>query len=440
MTVSPQQHRRRLALGLGLLVATPGCAAPRTGPPDVVLIVLDTLRPDHLGVYGYERETAPFLADWARRSVVFRRAFSASTWTAPSTASIFTSLFPVQHGVVEGIFVHEVRARTVAETGRSSLPLNRIPQAVSTLPEILKAAGYQTFGVASNVNIGPEIGFSRGFDRFDRLMDRDAGELFARLRDWESDFDATKPRFIYLHFDDVHEPYARREPWFEASGTTLGDLEAAYDSEISYVDDVLRQMFEYFDWDRDAIVVIASDHGEEFMEHGELGHGLSLHRELLQVLLLLRAPVRGEEGQIVTRNVTTLDLLPTLAELIGLEPREEWEGRSLVGLLDGDAVIGERTLFGHRRLEGDPPAELWTAVSGDWHLIERDGHFQLYNLSNDPQERLDLSAARRDVTARLAAELEAFRSSLRPHAAAETYEYELDPEGVERLRGLGYVE
>jgi arylsulfatase A-like enzyme len=323
----PSYHLRGwLALLLGLLISTPGCAEPRTGRPDVVLIVLDTLRPDHLGIYGYDRETAPFLADWARRSVVFWRAFSASTWTAPSTASIFTSLFPIQHGVVEGMFVHDVRAREVAKTGRSSLPLNRIPRAVPTLPEILQAAGYQTVGVVSNVNVGPEIGFSRGFDRFDRLLDRDASELFARLRDWESDFDGTKPRFIYLHLNDIHGPYARRTPWFRASGTTLGDLRAAYDSEISYVDQVLGRMFDHFGWDENAIVVIVSDHGEEFMEHGELGHGLSLYRELLQVLLIVRAPGRGGEGRIVTGNVATLDILPTLVELVGLDLREEWEG------------------------------------------------------------------------------------------------------------------
>ena len=142
------------------MLATCGCA-PGEPPqrPNVVVIVLDTLRPDYLGFYGYEKEMAPFLARLANESVVFERAFSTSSWTAPSTSSLFTSLYPPQHGAVEGFMMHQLRTKWREREGTEIIPLNRLPSDRALLPEIFQSMGYRTFGIATNVNIGDEIGF-----------------------------------------------------------------------------------------------------------------------------------------------------------------------------------------------------------------------------------------------------------------------------------------
>ena len=153
--------------------------------PDVVVFLVDTLRPDHLGLYGHPKEMAPFLAKLAASGVVFERAFSTSSWTAPSTASLFTSLYPPQHGVVEGFRVHTGHAKRMRQKAREVTELNRLPSDVKTLPETFDEMGYATFGVASNVNVGSEIGFDRGFDRFYRDAKAPASALLAKVMQWK---------------------------------------------------------------------------------------------------------------------------------------------------------------------------------------------------------------------------------------------------------------
>jgi hypothetical protein len=183
---------------------------------NVVVIVVDALRPDHLGFYGHFRETAPYLASLASRSVVFTRAVSTSTWTAPSTASLFTGLHPLQHAVQLGIVAHQNRVEFDKETQSVKLELNRIPDSVETLPEIFRNLGYRTFGIATNPNIGSGIGFDRGFDRFKLLESRrrkaefgkagrsknrfrwgNGAELYQELGHWKDDITAgPKPFFL----------------------------------------------------------------------------------------------------------------------------------------------------------------------------------------------------------------------------------------------------
>ena len=144
--------------------------------PNVVVIVIDTLRADHLPLYGYAHPTTPFLSELARDGIVFDRAYSTSSWTAPATASLFTSLYPFQHGVVTGM-VATLRARRLDPT----ITLNAIPGEATTLPEIMRRAGYRTFGVADNLNICAAEGFDQGFDEFRSYNDRGAAAVNAPL-------------------------------------------------------------------------------------------------------------------------------------------------------------------------------------------------------------------------------------------------------------------
>ena len=146
--------------------------------------------------------------------------------------------------------------------------------------------------LAANINIGGAIGFDRGFDRFERMRRASAADVDVRPQQWMSERVEDQPLFVYLHFNDVHAPYKSQSPWFTPHSDRLENIKARYDSEISYVDDTLRKMFERFGWlDGDTVVAVLSDHGEEFEEHSQVGHHVTLYRELVQILTLFYAPI-----------------------------------------------------------------------------------------------------------------------------------------------------
>ena len=358
-------------------------------------------------------------------------------------STLFTSWHPVRHGVVEGFFAHERRAAEVNQRGSTTLPLNRLPAGHPTGPELFQQRGYLTLGLAANINIGSEIGFDRGFDRFELMHLASAADIDARLQEWMSERVDDQPLFVYLHFNDVHTPYNGRAPWFTPHSDRLENTKAPYDSEISYLDDTLRKMFERFGWsDGDTVVAVLSDHGEEFWEHGETGHEFRLYRELVQILTLLYAPGASVLPSQVPQNVSIIDVLPTVAELAGLEPVADWDGRSLVSPLTrpgGENNHDPRPVFSHRRQTGpNSVREIWSVITAAWHLIELVDRDALYDLVADPQEATNLIAERPEVAARLKEELAGFRE--RQHSAEpNTIDVEIDEGKLNELRSLGYV-
>ena len=337
-----------------LLAMLAACScAPGEPPrrPNVVVILLDTLRPDYLSFYGYEKEKAPFLARLAKESVVFERAFSTSSWTAPSTSSLFTSLYPLQHGVVEGFMMHHVRKRWREREGREFIPLNRLPSDRELLPELFQSMGYRTFGIATNVNIGDEIGFSRGFDRFEQIRKSSASVVLDRVEEWREEILGSEAFFLYLHLNDVHVPYHAREPYYEKQEGKLADRRARYLSELGYVDEHVRKVYETLGLGRNTVLVILSDHGEEFRDHGGLEHWAKLFVELNHVLMMFHAPALGVSPRRITATtVSLIDVLPTLMDLAGGELVGDEEGISLVPLLmngDGSQEAGRSTPASH---------------------------------------------------------------------------------------------
>ena len=421
-----------------------GAARTRAGgaSPNVVVILLDTLRPDHLGFYGYQTDTAPFLRELAERSVVFRNAHSTSSWTAPAVASVLTGLYPTDHGIIEGFLAFKRRE----QKGMKLLPLNRLPDDVTLLAERFADAGYATFGITTNLNIGPEIGFDRGFDRFLTYRKDDASKVEATLMEWEPEIRAATPYFLYLHFMDPHMPYNKRDPWYEEDTSLQGrrgrllDDAAAYDSEIRYLDEHLRRIYTRFGWDRDTVIAVVSDHGEEFGEHGGTGHEFTLYRELMQALLLVQLP-GGTQAASPDVPVSVIDLFPTVLELAGLEAPEV-EGWSLAPLWGDQASAArerfrERTVFAHRARFVPELAHCWAAVGDGMKLIQDPEGLELYDMAADRGEQRDLYAERKDDVERLARRLAEFR--LRGFRAVEKVEIELDPELASDLEELGYV-
>jgi arylsulfatase A-like enzyme len=420
----------------------PGKPSRKPWNVDVVLIVVDTLRADHLAFYGYQKDTAPFLSHLASQSVVFLRAHSPSSWTTPATASIFSSLHPFQHKALMGM----------VESWKLNVALNRIPDEIETIGEMFKANGYTTFAVADNVNICQAEGFDQGFDYFQDYDYRGADAVNAKVIEWEQDIRSAPKAFLYLHYMDPHYPYNRRAPWFRehkdhatAWQNDHANQIEAYDSEIRYLDSRIQALFERFQWQDETLFILTSDHGEEFGEHGGVAHAKTLYAEVVDVPLLFHAPARWPKGRSVSQRVSTLDLLPTLAEILGFPENPDHEGMSLASSLDGAEQSGtDRIVYSHlhRTLSniGKPKEELRvrSVIRGPWKLILRNPDEKLlFNLQRDPEEKIDrrsafpkVAEALEDALVRLETEAKQYQGQAEPMT--------LTPEQNERLRALGY--
>lgn len=478
---SPTMTRRSfpvLALVGALTVA--GCGRHADERPDVVLIVVDTLRPDRLPMHGGPAGLTPFLDGLAERSLVFENAWSPSPWTLPAMVSILTSVHPQQHGVssLKGL-----------ELGPDDepIPVNCIPAQVETLAEVMRRQGYRTFGVASNVLVGQEVGFDRGFDRFVKLDDEPAEAVNAVVEGWSDELRASRPSFLYVHYFDPHDVYHTREPWFDlALGSRAADwtaqvplelenpyadldwlatrveprpdwlgerkasdlspqeiedlltwIRAAYVSEIGYLDASLGRLAQCVDLER-SLVVFLADHGEEFYEHGALTHGQNLYAESLRVPLLLSIPGNDAPRGRVSANVSTLDVVPTLRGLLGLPPAPQDRGHDLLAPSPERDVYGVlQGKSGQHGLEGD----LRSIVAGSHRLILGGPQgVELYDLAQDPRERVNLAGERPALVDELRARLERLERDAAAYPRT-TRVPDAPPSRVllEHLQGLGYA-
>jgi arylsulfatase A-like enzyme len=405
--------------------------------PDVVLIVIDTLRADHLPFYGYSKPTAPFLSDLAARGVVFESAYSTSAWTAPASASLLTGMYPLQHGVVLGRFA----VRAVREQG-VAMRLNRVPERAETLAEAMRGAGYSTHAVVENANIRPELGFDQGFDTFHPLNpSQRADDITDKLAELRDSIRARRPYFLYLHYMDPHRPYTKNPELFDPA--TRGDERSvsAYDSEIRHVDAHIRRSFEAFSWSRDTVVVVTADHGEELGEReGFWGHANSLFSETLNVPLLFFG--QGvSKGVRVAAPVSHVDVLPTLRGLAGAPDAPIQPGVSLWPVVEGSAAsLPERVVFADlwKAREGRPEPRARAAIRGRYKRLEAAGGPYLFDLLLDPRETRNRIGLHGREAEELRSALDVFARSAR-RLEPEYHEVVQDRNTNEELRALGYV-
>jgi arylsulfatase A-like enzyme len=424
-----------VAMLAALMVLATSCGFGRKGPPNVVLIVIDTLRSDHLPFYGYEKDTAPFLSSLAADGVVFERTRSTSSWTAPATASIVTSLHPIQHGVLRGLLAVRVLRHIDPD-----ISVDRIPDSVVTIAEAMKEGGYSTWGVADNLNVGYEEGFGAGFERLRTTNDAGAESVNSTVERWSDTIRDASPYFLYIHYMDPHRPYLKRSPWYEPAKGELLDSIAAYDSEISYVDSKIKELYDRFEWGKNTIVIVTSDHGEEFLDHGGWDHARTLYDEVLRVPLLFHAPAESLSVGRVEAPTSVLDILPTVRGLAGLPENPAEQGVSLVAALRGRGELPDRAFFGDLR---SPPwfgdQTLKSVVRGDYkYILTLPDTEELYDLADDPGEQDSIIDDNRELADELRAELDAFEEECTKYAP-ESGEVNLDEEDVKKLESLGYV-
>jgi arylsulfatase A-like enzyme len=367
---------------------------------NVVILMLDALRPDYTQAYNQQGAESPFFAELAKRSTVFERACSTSTWTAPACASLFTGHYPPQHGIIEGLQAHGRRA----EQDVDQVMVNSFAPDMVLLTEYLKEAGYTTFGLSTNPNVGPEIGFSRGFDRLINMDNATADEVLAETNDWKDELESEEqPYFLYLHFMDPHMPYHDRKPWFNADVAATSAIDEAkerYRSEISYLDQQLAKLFEHWQWDDDTIVILVSDHGEELGDHGKIGHRFQMHIELNRIFMMVSGGGLGEAKR-VNELVGLHDLMPTLMQYLGLGAPIEGSGLSLLphfaAQTDGKtsdpapelpAELQQRFLLAHRRGIKKNQGDIYAVNWGQYRLLQSSTKLRvIYDLAKDPREK-----------------------------------------------------
>lgn len=478
----------------------PTSTEPFDGPKGVIVVLADTLRRGHLDAYGYERPTAPNLSQLAAEGALAEDPISQSSWTKLSVTSIFTSLYPSTHGVLRFN--------------------DRLPASAETLAEVFRDAGYATLGLSSVPFTGKATNMQQGYEEFHEttslernLKAKTARHYVDRLLPWlETHKDS--PFFVFLQVFDPHSPYEPYEPYdtfFGAEGDLeeyirqrdaasalssnplmsrfgmpkRGDIERAgfdpeqyvayqqdaYDGSIRAMDDEFGRLIDHLKalgLEKDVVVAVVSDHGTEFLDHGDHFHGHTVYGELNQVPMLFWAPGRIPAGTRIQPTVETLDLFPTVLELAGLPIPEAAQGQSLVPLMGldpgapetagADTQGAEPTRFRPRpavtetiatapRALPEDRARWSSLIDGDWKLVRiepEDGSevvLELFDRTTDPYDQNDVSDAHPEVVERLDEALAAWRQRAEAARLASDEELAegLSAEELERLRSLGYV-
>lgn len=474
-------------------------ATPRNGKistqKNVVIILVDCLRADHLKCYGYTRETSPFLDHLALSGVIFENCIAPSSWTIPSVVSLFTGVYPQQHGM------------------NAFGPV--IPKDLVSLQGILKNNGITTAAFITNDFLKPRYGYARGFIHYyDHYLEQEFKEYVAsRLfffnallhfknellfpvsvdpggtRWWSVGFppfnherrsagrvteDAVNwmhahrgtPFYLYLHYMDVHSPYDTT--WYDLFDgeaynrqDTKGRLINTYDGRIAYVDrqvQRIRETLSELGLAEKTLLVITADHGEELYDHQGIGHCTTLYDELIRVPLIMVNPLFPGGGKRVETQVQLIDLPPTVLDFFKLPVPEQMKGRSLFSILNPTeanpkpAYALSYTTRGRKSLKTEEGRALWERKVWDqgivleslrsnnqWKVITgNDGRVELYNLNEDPKEARDLKGAEGARAKELQESLLDESAGLESYVPGEE-KIELSPDTKNRLKALGYL-
>jgi arylsulfatase A-like enzyme len=461
-----------LVLGLPVALAQSWKVEAQAQKPNVLIVLIDALRADRLGAYGYHRDTSPNLDRLASEGARFDAAIAQASWTKPSIASMLTGLYVRQTSVSSGAWAEEGQAGAV-------LVQTLAPRHL-TLAEQLAAIGYETGAFGENHHLVPELGFSQGYLQYDWRQPLHIGPLRQFVRRFESRFiadwindrffnwlDAHEDRkfFAYLHHIDVHWPYESPAPFsgmfrtapapedfnrskfmpdtvdrLRAGGAeqlhpaTLRAMSDAYDEGIRYVDDRLGKVFDELGrrgvYD-DTLIIVTADHGEEFLEHGLLGHGESLYDEVIRVPLIVKFPCPGPHcaSRVVSEQVELVDVYPTVLAAVGADAPANLVGRDLAG-----PASESRTAYSELGYTIALRTPQWK-----WIYDEQDDTGELFNLAQDPGEASDLATSEPALRELLSARVLDFAATHQKDDAVNAYAVEADERMLENLKALGYV-
>ncbi len=434
-----------------LLPAARGIGLPLGGSAEdygclgcsVILISIDTLRADHLGSYGYFRETSPNIDEFTADSVIFRTAIVQAPSTVRSHASILTSLYNFQH-----------QAR--------SIPFVALPEEATTVTEVLSREGYETVAFTGSGQVHPEYGLAQGFDLYDHRTRRKFDDAVDDAIEWLG----AEPRgkfFMFLHTYEVHAPYTPKQQYLDLFApepesrlpehisielidevnleffgrrtyepADVRQIMRSYDAEIRSVDDAFGRLVEFLrsigEYD-DLLIIFTGDHGEEFDEHGTIArHSHTLHDETLKVPLIMKFPRGSFASTDVRSQVRSIDIAPTITDVLAIESPPSFQGLSLI-----DVIIGrdQRARFALSELGEDV---ISTAIRTERWKLYND---RLFDLVADPMELEDVSGRYPTVRRALESLLVDLVSS---GSVLESEQGDPSEEVLRQLRALGYVQ
>jgi len=425
-----------------MFILFPGCGRLRR-PPNVLLISIDTLRADHLGCYGYEKDKdiTPNLDALSHESIKFDRTIAQAPSTLPSHASIFTSMIPSHHGAFF--------------TRKAAISSN-----TPTLTECLKDQGYATVSWNGGGQVAAEYGIAKGFDLYQEKSGANFPEIVTPAIEW-LDTHRQEPFFMFLHTYQVHHPYTPDTGDLAfVEGVYTGSLPShtsvellkdinkgrrtitpadqqhiiyTYDAEIHAMDRTLGKLIAYLKEHNlydNTLIVFTADHGEEFNEHGKMGwHSHTLFDELLHVPWMMKLPGKRFGGMVIEEQVRSIDIAPTILDAIDVPLKSKVEGQSLMAWIEK----GEREVL-PAISQRDLPHRLPTSLRmPDFKIIQN----QIYDLANDPGETVNLRKERPEIFTALAdmrqAILQQHPIEGSPGTAVTT------PETEKTLRSLGYI-
>ncbi len=441
---------------------------PDGGGVNVVLITLDALRPDHLGCYGYHRQTSPHIDEFARSATRFTEAITQSSYTKGAVTSILSGQYVVQHGMRHHYQV--------------------LPRDVELLPQVLRRYGYDTAGFVWSQFLSPAMGYGNRFDSYDafvpvpfsrfclvRFQDAlglwpveqgypSAARITRRALDWLRN--PKQPFFLYLHYKEPHYPYEAPDQyrlWSEPGRTPIDpfilferlakdpdylhtpefkqewlDILDAYDACTRYGDEKVGEVFSALQaaglYD-DALIILSADHGEEFLEHAAGMHHYYVYDEVIRVPLLVKLPRgRRETPPVVPAQVSGIDIAPTILEVCGLPDQAlPASGTSLLPLMLGETEGGERLSFS----ESEQGARIAVRSQHFKYIWKADAEDEFYDLQNDPQERENLIGREVPELAHLLSSLQWYQQL--SASAPRQRILRVDEEVAEQMRSVGYL-
>ncbi len=463
---------------LAAAAATPACR--QSDPPiHVLLISADTLRADRLGAYGYTaRPTSPRVDALAEEALLFEVHIAAAPWTTPSHMSLLTGLTPTRHGVTGG-------DRRLREALQGERPFERLPDAVTTLAEALGAEGWATAAFTGGATLDPRIGFDQGFGEYDTTMVKlDSGKV-DRVLSWIDAHDEG-PFFLFWHTFEVHAPYVsprflqdvhlpEKNGWKQVrAAKRVMRHHDAYDPEVTralydggvrsfdrWLGELVDGLKERGVWDR-TLLILTSDHGEQLGEEGRPApygdgfynvHGHTLFEEMIRIPLIVKLPGSAPESLRIPEVTASIDVMPTILDILGVPVPPEVQGRSLRPLWEGQGGWSPRPALSESLSEVEEKKSLRASrykyiVSIDAATVAKEGRSHLppdppaalYDLVEDPGERRELLAGAEEEATTQRARTMAQELRRRIAEVGKAEEGWLSPETREGLEALGYVE
>jgi arylsulfatase A-like enzyme len=472
----PCPRAAHLAAAMLSVLALGACG--REARPHVVWIVIDALRADRVGAYGYRRDTTPTIDALAETSILFENAMAQESYTLASVPSYFTSTYPLTHRVLY-----------------NSPRIDVLDEGFVTIAEILRDQGYQTAAFVFNPSLKSKFGFAQGFDLYDdnpegwpegvplHVKYETASKIHAKTERFLASR-SDRPLFLYLHYRDVHDPYVPPPPYhqmFLAPGHRVevdvlypngGFLalhehprlfRSQYDGEIRYTDDAIEEMMtllaEHGVRRDNTVFILTADHGEEFLDRhprdpGGSFHGRTLYREQIHVPLILSFPSPRLRARRYRSPVALVDIVPTVLDFLGIDPErfDQFQGRSLLGMIESEREREAIVYSGGNNYRAAILSGRWKFYRNDRALksnrlknfeqpepgLEYDFLDQLYDLGSDPAERVDVIAEHPELARRFEEELERITVELsRPKLSSPM---EMDEETRRQLEALGYIQ